>query len=176
MKGEKRGICPATHQCKQRLLFQQRRNEDAKGCSTAAVRTDTLRHWYDTHTNTQKWEVVLWETAQSRHDAIHPRLSTVPNLTRSDVIGDGGFVYHIWRGSDTASLGIGRQRPSFTKASPSGALQTKRVLTGFVVQNKPFLRFLRCEVNPGSRRISHCGCAVFSNLFTNVSCFRLMCA
>lgn len=111
---EKRGICPATHQCKQRLFFQQRRNEDAKGCSTAAVRTDTLRHWYDT--NTQKWEVVLWETAQSRHDAIHPRLSTVPNLTWSDVIGDGGFVYHIWRGSDTASLGIGRERPSFTKS------------------------------------------------------------
>lgn len=40
---------------------------------------------------------------------------TVPNLTRSDVIGDGGFVYHIWQDGDTASLGIGRERPSFTK-------------------------------------------------------------
>ena len=38
-----------------------------------------------------------------------------PNLTPSDVIGDGGFVYHIWQDSDTARLGIGRERPSFTK-------------------------------------------------------------
>lgn len=75
--------------------------------------------------------------------SVHPWLSAVPNLTPSDVIGDGGFVYHIWQDSDTARLGIGRERPSFTKTLPSGALQTKRVLTGVVVQNKPFLGFLR---------------------------------
>jgi len=32
-----------------------------------------------------------------------------------NVIGDGGFVYHIWRDSDTARPGIGRERQSFTK-------------------------------------------------------------
>lgn len=46
---------------------------------------------------------------------VHPWPSAVPNLTQSDVIGDGGFVYHIWQDSDTARLGIGREQPSFTK-------------------------------------------------------------
>lgn len=68
---------------------------------------------------------------------MYPWLSAVTNLTRSDVIGDGGLVYHIWQGGDTARMGIGREWPSFTKSRPSRALQTMRSLTGVVVKTNP---------------------------------------
>lgn len=117
------------------VLLQQRRNGGVIPPQSALMCADKLRHWWDTHGE----EVRRADTALLN---MHLWLSAVPNLTPSDVIGDGGFVYHIWQDSDTARLGIGRERPSFTKSLPSGALQTKRVLTGVGVQNKPSRRLL----------------------------------
>lgn len=68
---------------------------------------------------------------------MYPWLPAITNLTPSDVIGDGGFVYHIWQSGDTARMGIGREGPSFTKSRPSRALQTMRSLTGVVVKTNP---------------------------------------
>lgn len=65
----------------------------------------------------------------------------VPSLTPGDVIGDGGLVYHIWQSIGPNALRElderGRHSQKKKKVNPSKALQTKRVLMGVVVQNKP---------------------------------------
>ena len=107
----KGALCNIFTACKQQN-YNKGEMEKWKGCDAAAVLPDVC-------CSTDVIESVLWaelrraDTTLSEYE--HTWLSAVPNLTPSDVIGDGGFVYHIWQHSDTARLGIGRERPSFTK-------------------------------------------------------------
>lgn len=113
-------------------------------CSAAAVGTKVCR-WAVAemgHTHTQRMRFLKRHEAHTALVYIHSCLSAVPDLTRSDVIGDGGFVYHIWQDSDTAPNGNWTRAAVIQKSLPPGALQTKRVPTGVVVKNKPWLNVL----------------------------------
>lgn len=102
----------------------------------AEMRADKLQHWCDTH---RQRSVFI-----SRHDASEcaPMAIGCPyfnsercNWRRWICLPYLAREWHSAPGNWTRTAVI-------HKSLPSGALQTKRALTGVVVQNKPSLRFL----------------------------------